>query len=124
MKTIVSTAVACLVVGVAFAASSAEATTSATAFAAPSVAALAITRDATPILLAARGADDAAGHVRHGRGTDAPVTIKSQGADNPPGDVRRGRGRDAPVTIKSQGADDPPGDVRRGRGKDDGPNHG
>ena len=124
MKTIISTAVACLVAGVAFAAPPAGATTSATGYVAPSGTPLAITRDATPILVARRGADDPPGDVRHGRGKDDTVTIKRQGADDPPGDVRRGRGKDDGVNIKRQGADDPPGDVRRGRGRDDAPNHG
>lgn len=54
--------------------------------------------------MARRGADDAPGHIRHGRG-----------ADDAPGHIRHGRG-----------ADDSKGSSRRGRGSDDrsGDDHG
>jgi hypothetical protein len=54
-----------------------------------------------------RGADDAPGHVRQGRGAD-DVTTKRQGADDAPGHVRRGRGAD---DLKREG-----GSQRRNRG--------
>ena len=60
-----------------------------------------------------RGADDAPGHVRQGRGAD---DAKRRAADDKPGHVRRGRGAD---DAKRQAADDAPGHVRRGRGRDD-----
>ena len=124
MKTIISTAVACLVAGVAFAASPVGATTSPSVYVAPSGTQLALAPDATPILVARRGADDPPGDVRRGRGKDDTVNIKRQRADDPAGDVRRGRGKDDSINSNRQGADDPPGDVRRGRGRDDAPNHG
>ena len=81
------------------------------------------TSDATPILVARRGADDPPGHVRRGRGTDDAVSPSRRGADDPATDQRRGRGRDD-VTPGGRGADDPPGHLRRGRGRDDPVNHG
>jgi hypothetical protein len=150
-KTIVSTAVSFLLAGVAFAALDASATIAplpagqmyrapvvsagnfATALAAPSDAAFAVTGDVTPIMVARRGADDPPGHNAgddrgRGRGTGTAVTLKRQGADDPAGhnagdDRGRGRGTGAAVTLKSQGADDPPGDVRHGRGGDNPPGH-
>jgi hypothetical protein len=55
--------------------------------------------------LAKRGADDAAGDDRGGRG-------RGRGKDDGANHARRGRG-----------ADDAAGHQRRGRGQDDGPNH-
>ena len=127
-KSIVSTAIGCLVAGVAFAALDASAAIAppsadrmqqvpaidagifATAPAAASGAAFAGTRDVTPVMLARRGADDPPGH-------------------NAGDDKGRGRGRGAAMTRQSQGADDPAGhdagdDKGRGRGRDDPPNHG
>ena len=123
MKTIISTAVSCVVASVGFAAIDASATTSTSPLAAPAIAVFANVGGTAPVLLARNGADNPPGDVRHGRGKDDTVTIKRQGADNPPGDVRHGRGKDDTVTIKRQGADDPPGDVRRGGGRDDPPGH-
>ena len=123
-KTIVSTAVSCLVAGVAFAALDAGAAISPARLAAPFAAAIAVPSDATPILVARRGADNPPGDVRRGRGADNAVSPSRRGADNPPGDVRRGRGADNAVSPSRRGADDPPGDLRRGRGRDDLPNHG
>jgi hypothetical protein len=91
---------------------------------APARAALAVIDNATPVLIARRGADDPPGDVRRGRGTDNTVIRSNRGADNPAGDVRRGRGADDAARPDRNGADDPPGDVRRGRGRDDPPNHG
>ena len=136
-KTIVSTAVGCLVAGVAFAALDASAAMTplpaspmrpvpviaagifATAPAAPSGAAFSVTREVTPIMVARRGADDPPGHNagddrRRGRGGDAAVTRQRQGADDPPGhnagdDRGRGRGRGAANAPQRQGADDPVG---------------
>jgi hypothetical protein len=128
MRTIVSTAVGCLVASLAVAALDASAAIAplpagqiggaqavaagnfALAFAAPSGAAFAVTRDATPIIVARGGADDPAGH-------------------NAGDDRGRGRGKDNAVMRQRQGADDPAGhnagdDKGRGRGKDDPPNHG
>jgi hypothetical protein len=45
------------------------------------------------------------------------------GADDPAGHQRHGRGADDVQPHFKHGADDPAGDQRRGRGKDDGPNH-
>ncbi|MDX6422807.1 MAG: hypothetical protein QOI67_278 [Gaiellaceae bacterium] len=72
-----------------------------TRFAAALGAALSLAIAAPVVAIAKNGADDPAGHVRHGRG-----------ADDPAGQVRHGRG-----------ADDKPGHVRHGGGADDGPNH-
>jgi hypothetical protein len=137
MRTIVSTAVGCLVASLAFAAVDANAAIAplpagqmyraqpdsagnfATALTAPSGAAFATNRAAEPIMVARRGADNPPGDVRRGRGMDNAVVPTSQGAANPPSDVRRGRGKDNAVVPASPGADNPPGDVRRGRGKDD-----
>ena len=136
-KSIVSTAIGCMVAGVAFAALDASAAMAplpasqmqqvpvisagifATAPAAPSGAAFADTREVTPIMVARRGADDPPGHNAgddkgRGRGRGAAMTRQSQGADDPPGhnagdDKGRGRGRGAAMTRQSQGADDPAG---------------
>ena len=124
MKTIIATAVSCLVSSVAFAAIDAGATIVPTAFTAPSGAAFVVTGDATPIMVARRGADDPPGDVRRGRGRDDGATPSRRGADDPAGDVRRSRGRDDAATPSGRGADDPAGDLRRGRGRDDPPNHG
>jgi len=156
-KTIVSTAVGCLVASVAFAAFDASAAIAplpagqmhsaavgsagnfATALAAPSGAAFAVTREVSPIMVARRGADVPPGHNAgddkgRGRGRDATMKPQRQGADDPAGhnagdDKGRGRGRDATMKPQRQGADDPAGhdagdDKGRGRGKDDPPNHG
>ncbi len=84
-----------------------------------------VSGDATPILVARRGADDPPGDVRGGRGADDPAghVRRGRGTDDPVTDQRRGRGRDD-VTPGGRGADDPPGHLRRGRGRDDLPNHG
>ena len=108
-KTIISSAVGCLVASVAFAAFDASAATHATTLSVPSVAVFAVTSHATPIMVARRGADDPPGH-------------------NAGDDRGRGRGRDDVKARQSQGADDPAGrnvgdDKGRGRGKDDGLNH-
>ena len=60
--------------------------------------------------VAARGADDAVGHIRQARGADDPVghIRQARGADDPVGHVRHGRG-----------ADDAVGHVRQARGADD-----
>ena len=81
-----------------------------------------------PLLLARRGADDAAGDTRRGRGKDDPAgddrrarTLKN-GADDPAGHTRRGRGTDDPAgddKRRGRGTDDPAGHQRRGRGSDD-----
>jgi len=123
MKTVIANAVRCLVAGVAISAFNAAAASPVT-LTAPSGDKFAVTSDATPILVARRGADDPPGHVRRGRGTDDAVSPSRRGADDPAIDQRRGRGRDDMMTPSRRGADDPPGDLRRGRGRDDAPNHG
>ncbi|MFB2554036.1 hypothetical protein [Ensifer soli] len=71
------------------------------------------------VLISRKGADDAKGAGRRGRGRDdgakhaasnrpQPWLLARRGADDPVGHVRRGRG-----------ADDAKGAGRRGRGKDD-----
>lgn len=136
-KTFVSTVISCAIAGVALVALDAAAALSPSTPVSLSVTTLAATPDATPILIARRGADNPPGDTRQGRG-----------ADNPPGDMRQGRGTDNAVspsrsgpanpptsqgtnrgsgnatTQGGHGADNPPGDVRRGRGQDDPPNHG
>jgi Ni/Co efflux regulator RcnB len=72
---------------------------------------------------ARHGADDPAGHQRHGRGADDVQPHFKHAADDRAGDQRRGRGKDDVQPHFKRGADDPAGDQRRGRGKDDGPNH-
>jgi Ni/Co efflux regulator RcnB len=72
---------------------------------------------------ARHGADDPAGHQRHGRGGDDAQPHFKHGADDRAGHVRRGRGKDDAKPHFKRGADDPAGDQRQGRGKDDGPNH-
>jgi hypothetical protein len=59
-------------------------------FAASAVASLAIAGSAQ----ARHGADDAAGHVRHGQGADDAQLHARHGADDPAGHVRRSRGAD------------------------------
>ena len=62
---------------------------------------------------ASHGADDAVVHVRH------------SGDDDAAGHVRQGRGTDdkAGKIRQSRGADDAAGHVRQGRGADDAPGH-
>ena len=59
--------------------------------------------------------------------TSATLTIDlaKRGADDAAGDQRRGRGTDDGANHARRGADDAAGDDRggRGRGKDDGANH-
>jgi len=136
-KTIISTAVSCLVAGVAFAALDAAAAVSPMTLAAPTGAISAVNSGTKPILIARRGADNPPGDVRggggvdnlpgdmrRGRGTDNAVAPSQRSADNPVTDQRRGRGADNAVTPSGPGADNPPGDLRRGRGRDDPLNHG
>ena len=86
MKTIISTAVGCLVASAAFATLPAGATTAATAFAAPDGSAVVITRDApTPILLARGGADDPPGDMRRGRGKRRSRDHQAAGSGRPAG---------------------------------------
>jgi len=113
-KSIVSTAVSLLVAGVAFAAFDASATTSATTLAAPSGAAFAITRDATPIVVARNGADDPKGDDRGGHGPGHRILARN-GADDPKGDDRGGHGPGHRILARN-GADDPKGDDRGGHG--------
>ena len=92
MRAIVSTAVGCLVASLAFAAFDASATTSATTLATPSGTAFAITRDATPIVVARRGGPEA-GDARGGnRGKDAPPIVARRGEPEA-GDDRGGNRR-------------------------------
>jgi hypothetical protein len=72
---------------------------------------------------AKNGADDPAGHQRHGKGADDAQPHFRNGADDPAGDQRRGRGRDDVKPHARHGADDAKGHRRHGRGRDDGPNH-
>lgn len=58
---------------------------------------------------AKHGADDPAGHVRHGRDDATKLSRKHRQG----GEARRAR----------RGADDAPGHTRRGRGNDDGAGH-
>jgi hypothetical protein len=135
-KTIVSTAVTCLLAGVAFTALDAAAAIAPATVVAPSGAVSVIHSDTTPILVARQGADNPPGDVRGGHGADNPpgdmrrgrgadnaVSPSRRGADNPATDQRRGRGADD-ATPGGRGADNPPGDLRRGRGRDDPLNHG
>ena len=93
-KSIVSTAVSLLVAGVAFAAFDASATTSATTLATPSGTAFAITRDATPIVVARRGEPEAGDDRGGNRGKDAPTIVARRGQPQPGDD--RGRGGHGP----------------------------
>jgi hypothetical protein len=72
---------------------------------------------------AKHGADDPAGHQRHGKGADDVRPHAKHGADDPAGDQRRGRGKDDAKPHARRGADDRKGHRRHGRGRDDGPNH-
>ena len=65
--------------------------------------------------VARQGADDPAGHVRHGRGAD---DARATAAHRHAGRHHRH------ATRRGRGADDPVGHVRHGRGADDAPNHG
>jgi len=114
MRTIVSTAVGCLVASLAFAAFDASATACATTLAAPSGADFAITRDATPIVVARNGADDPKGDDRGGRGPGHRLLVRN-GADDPRGDDRGGHGPGHRLLARN-GADDPKGDDRGGHG--------
>ena len=91
-KSIVSTAVSLLVAGVAFAAFDASATTSATTLAAPSGAAFAITRDATPIVVARRREPETGDDRGGKRPKDAPTIVGRRGQPQPGDD----RGRHGP----------------------------
>lgn len=131
MRTIVATAVGCLIAGLAVSTVDAAASVSPAMLAAPSSAAFTVVGTETmPILVARRAADDPAGHVRQGRGADdaAGAVRQGRGADDPAGAARQGRGADNPPgdVRRGRGADNPPGDVRRGRGRgqDDPLNHG
>jgi Ni/Co efflux regulator RcnB len=78
---------------------------------------------AVGVAQARQGADDPAGHQRHGRGADDAQPHFKHRADDRAGDQRRGRGKDDAKPHFKRGADDPAGDQRHGRGNDDGPNH-
>jgi hypothetical protein len=109
-------------------------TRTARVIAASAVASLALAGSAQ----ARHGADDPAGHQRHGRGADDAqphakkkhrrhhrhhrhaLRFERRGVDDRMRDDRgRGRGSDDVQPHAKRGADDPAGDQRRGRGADD-----
>ena len=51
------------------------------------------------------------------------IDLAKRGADDAAGDQRRGRGADDGANHARRGADDAAGHQRRGRGADDGANH-
>ena len=122
MRTFFASAASCLLVGIASLPVDAAATVSTGGHAASSVLRFVVAAEnATPVVVAKRGADDPPGDVRRGRGTDDPVggVRRNRGSDDPVGDLRRSRGADDPAgdARRGGGADNPPGD-RRGRGRD------